>query len=155
MTLRLNGAASRAILISVLIGLVAACAGGASGSPTPSSGGGPLTEAAAKVALLVRFGPLAYCDPDFYPVVRVDEARAAAEHLAAMRADTATWTAIAAMLGFDPSTTPSGNGLLAAYREWKMLRALVLIATSNGWSFDARFSGTASNPGGSSAISSP
>jgi len=152
MTLRLNGAASRAILISVLVALVAACAGSASGSPSPSAGGGPLTEAAAKVALLMRFGPLAYCDPDFYPVARVDEASAAAEHLAAMRGDTTTWSVIAAHLGFDPATAPTGNGLLAAYREWKMLRALMLAATSTGWSFDARFSGASSNSGGSSAV---
>ena len=152
MRVRLDRSASWALVASLVAALLAACTSAGSTSPSPSAGGSPLTEAAAKEAVLVRFGSLAYCDPDVYPVARVDEASAAAEHLAAMRADTATWTAIAANLGFDPSTAPSGNGLLVAYREWKMLRALMLVATSSGWRFDARFSGTASNSGGSSAV---
>jgi len=152
MTIRRRGSASRAIVVSMLVVLIAGCGGAGSGSLSPSTGGAPLTEAAAKVALLVRFGPLAYCDPDFYPVARVDEASAAAEHLAAMRADAATWAAIAAHLGFAPSTAPSGDALLAAYREWKMLRALTFMPSGDGWSFDARFSGTAPNPSGSSAV---
>jgi hypothetical protein len=90
----------------------------------------------------MRFGPLVYCDPDFYPVARADEATAATEHLAAMRADTAAWSAIAARHEFDPSSTPSGDVLLAAYRDWKMLRALMLTGSNEGWTFDARFGGT-------------
>ncbi|HEV2005378.1 MAG TPA: Hint domain-containing protein [Candidatus Limnocylindrales bacterium] len=111
-----------------------------------------MTEAAAKEALLARLGPLVYCDPDFYPVARADEAGIAAEHLAAMRADTAAWAAIAAHLGFAPSSTPSGDGLLAAYREWKMLRALALVPSADGWGFDARFGVTAPNPSRSETI---
>jgi hypothetical protein len=152
MTVHLSRVASRAIVVSIMVALFAGCAGAASGSPSPSAGGSPLTEAAAKDALLVRFGPLVYCDPDFYPVARADEAAAAAEHLAAMRADTAAWAAIAVHLGFDPSSAPTGDGLLAAYREWKMLRALTLAPSADGWSFDARFSGTAPNPSGSAAV---
>ena len=56
-----------------------------------------------------------------------------------MRADTATWTAIAGRLGFSPSSVPNGSGLLAAYREWKALRALSLTSVGAGWRFDARF----------------
>ena len=152
MTLRLSRVASRAIVVWMLVALVAGCAGAASGSPSPSAGGTPLTEAAAKEALLVRLGPLVYCDPDFYPVARADEGAAATEHLAAMRADTVAWAAIAAHLGFDPSSSPTGDGLLAAYREWKMLRALALVPSADGWTFDARFGGTAPNPSGSQAI---
>lgn len=139
---RLSRVASRAIVIAVLAALVVGCVGAASGGPSPSASGSPLTEAAAKEALLARFGPLVYCDPDFYPVARADVASAAAEHLAAMRADTAVWAAIAAHLGFAQSSAPSGGVLLAAYREWKMLRGLALTTSANGWSFDARFGGT-------------
>jgi hypothetical protein len=125
----------------VLVALVAGCAGSASGSSSPSAGGSSLTDAAAKEAVLAQFGPLVYCDPDFYPIARVDEMVAATEHLAEMRANTTTWAAIAAHQGFDPSAAPSGNSLLAAYREWKMLRGLALVTTGSGWTFDARFGG--------------
>jgi hypothetical protein len=152
MTLRVGRVASRAGLLAVLVALIAGCAGAASASPSPSAGGNPLTEPAAKEALLVRLGLLVYCDPDFYPVARVDEASAAKEHLAEMRADKAVWAAIAAHLGFDPSSAPSGDGLLAIYREWKMLRALAFVPSVNGWTFDARFGGTAPNASESPSI---
>ncbi|GAC1663724.1 MAG: hypothetical protein NVS9B8_03170 [Candidatus Limnocylindrales bacterium] len=158
---------SRAIVVLVLTGLFAGCTGAASsnagassspavsaaGSATASPGGGPLSDASAKEALIARFGPLVYCDPDLYPVARADEARAATEHLSAMRADSATWAAIAAHLSFDARSAPTGDALLTAYREWKMLRALVLTPTADGWSFDARFGGTGPNASVAPAVS--
>jgi hypothetical protein len=41
----------------------------------------------------------------------------------------------------------TGEGLLAACREWKMLRALAraLTTTGDGWTFDALFSDTGPN----------
>jgi hypothetical protein len=155
-----QGALTLAVLVAAIAGCTAAGPGGPSTSPGPSSpasSGGPspsatsnavlaLTDATAKEALLAHFGPLVYCDPDFYPVVRRDEAAASVEHLAEMQADTTAWTAIAGHLGFDPATPPKGDALLAAYREWKMLRALMLTPSSDGWSFDARFSGPAPEP---------
>ena len=142
MVLRLGRVVSNAIVVVVLATLVVGCTGAASRSPSASARVSPLTEPAAKEALLVRFGPLVYCDPDFYPVARADEATSATEHLAAMLADTAAWAAIAARHEFDPTSTPSGDALLAAYRDWKMLRALALTASGDGWTFDASFGGT-------------
>ena len=123
----------------MLAALAAGCAGAGSGGPSGSAGPSPQTEAAAKEALIDRFGPLAFCDPDSYPDAQGDDVGAATEHLAAMRADTATWTAIASHLGFSPSSAPNDSTLLAAYREWKALRALVLTSEGDGWRFDARF----------------
>jgi hypothetical protein len=160
MALRFGRDAPLALAFAVLVAVIAGCSaagpGGPSTSPAPtgaessggpspssSANGGALNDAGAKEALLARFGPLVYCDPDFYPVVRQDEAAASVEHLAEMQADTAAWAVIAGHLGFDPATPPKGDGLLAAYREWKMLRALMLTPTSDGWSFDARFGGPA------------
>jgi len=150
MPLRLSRVLSQAILTVVLAGLVGACSAAASASPSSSAGTNPLTEPAAKEALLVHFGPLVYCDPDFYPVGRADETSAAGEHLAAMRADSAAWAAIAARRGFDPSVAPSGDELLAAYRDWKMLNALALTSSGDHWAFDASFGGN-----GSGASTSP
>ncbi len=153
MALSFGRVVSQAILASLLAALVAGCTGAASRSPSASTGGSPLNEPAAKEALLVRFGSLVYCDPDFYPVARADEASAAAEHLAAMRADTAAWAAVAAHRRFDPTSTPSGDVLLAAYRDWKMLRALALTTSGEGWTFDARFGGTGPDASASPSIS--
>jgi Hint domain len=109
------------------------------GSAASSADSASIADAALKEALLVRFGNLAYCDPDFYPIARTDEASAAREHLGEMRADREAWAAIAGRLGFDPSTTPTGDALLAAYRQWKMLRAITLTPTTDGRHFDATF----------------
>lgn len=141
MTLRLTRVASRAVLVLMLGVLAVGCAAASQG-PSGSAGHSPLTEVAAKEALLVRFGPLVFCDPDSYPDAQGDEASAATEHLAAMRAETATWAAIAGRLGFSPSSIPNGSALVAAYREWKALRALSLTSVGDGWGFDARFGGT-------------
>jgi hypothetical protein len=152
MTVQSGGAAVRTLLALTIAALVAGCTTPTSTDPSGSAARSPLLEPTAKEALLARFGPLVYCDPDFYPVARADESTAATEHLAEMRADTFTWAAIEAHLGFDPSSTPSGEGLLAAYREWKMLRALALVPSGDGWSFDARFGGTGPNASASPPI---
>jgi hypothetical protein len=135
--------ASHALLLSALTTLVFGCAGAGSSSPPPSSVA-PLTEAAAKLALFDRFGPLVYCDPDEYPVARVDQATAAKEHLAEMQTGT-VWPLLAGRLGFSLTVPPSGDQLIAVYGAWKMVRALVLTPTSDGWTFDATFDGTGSD----------
>jgi hypothetical protein len=152
MRLRPGRVVSRAIVGLLLAALVGGCVGAASRGPSPSPSGIPFTEAALKEALLVRFGSLVYCDPDFYPVARADEAVSALEHLAAMRADSAAWTAIAARFGFDPGSTPSGHELLAAYRDWKMSRALSLTKSGDDWSFDGLFGGTGPDAGTSPSV---
>jgi len=141
MPLRRARHAPGATLAFLIAAVLVACGGGSSTGPSSSPPASPLTEAAAKVALLNRFGPLAYCDPDFYPIARQDESKAARDHLQEMQADREAWAAIAAHFGLDPASTPAGDGLLTVYRAWKMMRALQLAASADGWSFDARFSG--------------
>lgn len=142
MTTRLR-LASHALVLSALAALVFGCAGAASPSPSPSPAA-PLTEAAAKLALFDRFGPLVFCDPDEYPVARVDQATAAREHVAEMQADP-VWPLLARRLGFSATVAPKGDQLLGAYSAWKMARALVLTPTTDGWTFDATFAGTGSD----------
>jgi len=127
------------VLSAFLAGCSSAATTGASASPGASRM--RLTEPTAKEALLVRFGPLVYCDPDSFPVAKGDDAGLAAEHLATMRGDTVTWAAIADHLGVSPSATLDASQLLAAYRDWKMLQALTLTAVGDDWGFDAQFSG--------------
>ena len=145
-TARLGGMHRPIALLPLALALVlAACTGAATGtpppaSPTPGSSADVASPGALKEALLARFGDLAYCDPDQYPVARADENAAAREHLAEMRSDPSTWDAIAKKVGFDASTTPSGDILVAAYRHWKMVRALELRSGKDGrYAFDATF----------------
>ncbi|HET7026633.1 MAG TPA: Hint domain-containing protein [Candidatus Limnocylindrales bacterium] len=126
-------------------------------STTPAASAG-IADAALKAALLLRFGNLAYCDPDVYPVARADEAALASEHLAEMQADPTTWNVIAGRLEFSPSTTPSGEMLVAAYRTWKMLRGIQLTPSPGGQAFDAVFdrggpgAAASASPGSSVAL---
>jgi hypothetical protein len=131
---------SRHLVLWALVALLAGCMGNAS-PPSPSPVGVPLSEAAAKLALFDRFGPLVYCDPDEFPVARADPATAAREHLAEMERDP-VWPLLAQRLGFSATTAPAGAQLLAAYSAWKMVRALVLAPASDGWTFDATFGRT-------------
>ena len=96
--------------------------------------------------------PPSYRDPDYYPDARGDEINAAREHLPAMRAEAAVWSAIAARLGFDPGSTPDGATLLGAYRDWKMQHALTLTTTAGGWGFDESFGGPRSGASAAAAV---
>src|SRR3954471_16134204 len=120
---------------------------GSSGVAPSAGWSGSISDAALKEALLARFGDLAFCDPDLHPVARADQQSLAQGHLAEMRADRDAWTAIAGRLGFDAASSPSGDRLVAAYRDWKMLRALELRPTNDGRAFDAVFIGRAASGG--------
>jgi hypothetical protein len=111
-------------------------------SPAPSPEGSPAASEAAidapdlRYHLVDQVGRPLFCDPDFYPVARADEGQLANEHLAAIRSDAPTYAAILAHLTIDPAATLAPDQVLAIYREWKMLRALVLTKTDAGFGFD-------------------
>jgi hypothetical protein len=127
-------------------------AGTASSGPgatiEPGTSPGPTTEptAVASIAALDRadlryrlvdqLGRPLFCDPDFYPVARSDEAELARLQLAAIRADAPTYAAIVAHLGIDSSADPTPTQVLAIYRDWKMLRAIPLTAADGRFGFD-------------------
>lgn len=121
--------------------LVAACsaAGPAPSGPAPSpspspspSAGVPLTAADLRFALIDRFGPLWYCDPDFYPVARDDEATQAVKRFDEVRADTVIFAAIAGHLGVNVGAAFTPDQKLALYRSWKQLNAIVLEPADGG-----------------------
>ncbi len=138
-----------AFVAAVLAAALVGCAGGASSAPTPSpipsgSGGaspGPSPSGGALPVVAIRYhlvdelGRPLFCDPDFYPVARADEAQLAQKHFPEIRADAATYAAITARLKFAPAS-PSAEQVLAIYREWKMLNALVLTPTNAVRRFD-------------------
>ena len=104
--------------------------------PTPAPSAPPLDRVDLRYRLVDGLGRPLFCDPDFYPVARADEAVLAAQHLAAIQADAPTYAAIVAHLGIDPSAAPTPDQVLAIYREWKMLRALLLTAADGRFGFD-------------------
>jgi hypothetical protein len=140
----------RAFALAAILMLVAgACTSGgspaatgspaASGVPSPSgsAGGSPLSVAELKYRIIDVLGRLAFCDPDAFPVRRDDEGELARQHLVEIRADGATFAAIAAHLGLDPAAaTYTADQQLAIYGAWKELRVLQLDPDGDRYRFD-------------------
>ena len=118
--------------------LLAAAACGSAG-PGPVAGT-PLTVPEMKFAVMDSVGKPAYCDPDFYPIVREGgEQQSAIATYPTIKADTETYKAIVAheRLPAEDLTDPQK---LTVYRAWKLLRALILTETYSGleYVFDYR-----------------
>ena len=108
-------------------------------SATPSPAPGGLTQAQLKYRIVAQFGPLLFCDPDYYPVARADEQALAHERLPEIQKDAPTFSALLAHLGFTPAASYTKDQELAIYRDWKMLNALRLEQASGGFHFLAVF----------------
>jgi hypothetical protein len=114
------------LLVFALALVLAACG---SGVPTPSPQ--PLTVAQLKYRVIDELGRPFFCDPDFYPIARADEADLARQRFPELQKDADTFNAIVARLKL---TGPSyaADEQLAIYREWKTLNALQLQLLSVG-----------------------
>jgi hypothetical protein len=126
----------------VLLASVVACSGAAvttAPSPTPVPSG--LSQVVLKYRIVDRFGPLAFCDPDYYPVARADEQALAHERLPEIQKDTATFGPILVHLGISANPPYSNDQELAIYRDWKMLNALRFDQVSTGLHFNGVFVG--------------
>jgi Hint domain-containing protein len=116
----------------VLVALVAACgATSPSASPSPNARTA-LTPAEQRLALIDAFGPLWFCDPDFYPVARDDEAAIAVKRFDEVRADAPAFAAIVTRLGARPGDAFTADQKLTIYRTWKQLNAIVLEPGTDG-----------------------
>lgn len=108
-------------------------------SPTPSPAPGGLTQAQLKYRLMDQFGPVLFCDPDYYPVARADEQVLAHERLPDIQKDAPTLSAILGRLGIATAVSYTSDQELAIYRDWKMLNALRLDQVGGGFHFLAIF----------------
>jgi hypothetical protein len=120
----------RALVLSVVALLVAACGGAGSGGPSPTPGP-PLGTAELKYRLIDELGRPAFCDPDFYPIAREDETSLAAARFPEIERDAETLGAILAherfaMPAIYPPPTFSPEQRLLIYRQWKLLSAVQL-----------------------------
>jgi hypothetical protein len=130
--------------------LVAACTAGPSPSPSPSPSPAPSPSpsptpgseqpvAQLKYILLDLFGTLSWCDPDYYPVAHEDEQVLARQRIAEIRAEGGTYAAILERLDIATDAELTDAQLLAVYREWKLLNAVVLTEVAGGYAFDLIF----------------
>ena len=106
-------------------------------------GGGPqLSVPQMKFAVMDSLGKPSYCDPDFYPIARIDgEQQNAISLYPQIRADTTTYAAIVAHEHLPPAGL-TDEQKLAVYRAWKLLRALALTASGSGYAFDYTTAGS-------------
>ena len=124
----------RLVALVGLVAVVAGCGGSSSpaSSPSPTPTPGPaLTLPQLKLALVEGFGPLWYCDPDFYPVQREDEMASALERWAEVVADGESFEAITTTFDLDPSGEFTNEQKLDVYRAWKVLNAIALDPIGN------------------------
>ncbi len=143
----------RPVLVAGLVLVLAsACGGGSagtsggsgtsgtSGSPTPTPGatsGPALTLPALKLVLVDTYGPLWYCDPDFFPVQRGSELDSAKARWAEVTADLAVFKVIAVANHIDPGGPFTDQARLTIYRAWKAIKAIALNPIGNDtWRFD-------------------
>jgi hypothetical protein len=132
----------RSLVLGALVAwaTVSCTAGGSTASPSSSpppsaTQAGTLAEAQLKLRLLEQLGQLWYCDPDFYPIARLDEQNAADERLHEIQRDTATYEALLAHLGIPAGASLSAAQRLAVYRTWKQINAIQLTPADGAFRF--------------------
>ena len=112
---------------------IAACGSGAG-----TAVGSPLSTTQLKFAVLDAVGAPIYCDPDFYPIARLDgEKTNANARYPEIRADTELYSAIVAHEHL-PAGELTDEQKLTVYRAWKLLRALTLTQAGDAYSFSYR-----------------
>jgi hypothetical protein len=120
--------------LAVLVVLALAACGSAAGTAV----GSPLGANQLKFNVLDEVGAPIYCDPDFYPVARIDgETTNAIAKYPEIKADTELYSAIVAHEHL-PSGELTDEQKLVLYRAWKLLRALTLTQTGSDYSFSYR-----------------
>jgi hypothetical protein len=122
------------VLVAVVAVLGIACG---SAAPAPVVGA-PLTITQLKFAVLDAVGTPVYCDPDYYPIARPGNEQAnAITRYPEIQADAEAYSAILAHEHL-PSGRLTDEQKLAAYRAWKVLRAVTLTQAGSDYAFAYR-----------------
>jgi hypothetical protein len=127
----IRSAITTALLVAVVGAGCSASGSSPSTSPSPTAGA-PLTTAELRYRLIDAFGPLWFCDPDFYPIAVADEAKLAIERFGEIQADTDAFVAILAHLAIPAGRDFSADQKLQIYRAWKQLNGITLEPAGNG-----------------------
>jgi hypothetical protein len=119
----------RSVAVLTLLAIVlAGCAssGSASRPSTSQSPRAPLSIAELRFRMIDQLGPPWYCDRDFYPIARADEAVLAVQRFGEVQADREAFALILGRLGIGAGAAFTAGQKLAIYRAWKQLNAIVL-----------------------------
>jgi hypothetical protein len=115
----------------IVVAIIASCVATKSASPSPTPGP-TLTTTGLRYALIDQLGPLWYCDRDFYPIPRDDEADLAIQRFGDVQSDLEAFPAILTHLRLDAGAAFTADQKLAIYRAWKQLNAIALDPIGNG-----------------------
>jgi hypothetical protein len=125
-------------MTKLFVAIFAALGIAACGSAAGTAVGSPLGTNQLKFAVLDTVGAPIYCDPDFYPVARLEgEQTNAIAKYAEIRSDTELYAAIVAHDHL-PSGELTDEQKLTLYRAWKLLQALTVTKAGNAYSFSYR-----------------
>jgi len=91
-----------------------------------------MTAGELRLALIDRFGPRWYCDPDLYPVGRGDEQSNAIAAFPQMQTEADVFAAVVERLGLTGTTSFSDAQKLSIYDLWKVAVSIPLDPTGNG-----------------------
>ena len=91
-----------------------------------------MTPGELRLALIDRFGPRWYCDPDSYPVAHGDEQSNAIAAFPEMRSEGVVFEAVVGRLGLTGTATFSDAQKLAIYHLWKVAVSIPLDPIGNG-----------------------
>lgn len=95
----------------------------------------PLTNTALRYRLIERFGDVAFCDPDLYPVAHGDEQERALAWFAQAAPGSEEIQVIVDRQGLGQAAALSAEQMLIVYREHKKLAAIRLEACDIGFAF--------------------
>src|SRR6266850_6184127 len=110
----------------------------ACGSAAGTAVGSPLSVNQLKFKVLDAVGSPIYCDPDYYPIARLDgEKTNAIAKYPEIKADAELYSAIVAHENL-PAGELTDDQKLVVYRAWKLLRALTLTQAGSDYSFSYR-----------------
>lgn len=126
-------------MIRIWVAALAVLATFACGSAAGTAAlGSPLSVNQLKFKVLDAVGQPIYCDPDYYPIARVDgEKTNAIAKYSDIKADAELYSAIIAHEQL-PSGELTDEQKLVVYRAWKLLRALTLTQAGRDYSFSYR-----------------
>src|SRR5512143_2398615 len=114
-------------------------------TPLPTLASASLTPSELKYRLLDRFPDFFFCDPDYYPVARDDEALVAVERFPELQTNQEEFHAIVEQLGLAGTTSFSDQQMLVIYREHKKLAALPFEVVGGQYHFQITTGGAGSD----------
>ena len=100
--------------------------------PTLTAGVSPVE---LEYRVLEEFPDFFFCDPDFYPVARVDEMMLALERFPEIQADQDEFQAILSHLDLNGTTTFTDEEKLTIYRDYKKLNAIQIELVDDAFQF--------------------